>query len=106
MTDPTNEAPQPASDFPLEASVRICRHMNQDHADAVLLYARGLAGILEATAATMEAIDCTGMDLRVWQGETSTAIRIEFPTPLSGPKAAHHCLVELVEQARQRLASR
>ncbi|MCS6782865.1 MAG: DUF2470 domain-containing protein [Gloeomargarita sp. SKYBB_i_bin120] len=91
--------------FPAEVSARICRHMNRDHPDAVLLYAQGLAGMVGATAATMEAIDCRGMDLQVWEGDTPKAIRIEFPEPLSGPKAAHHCLVQLVEQARQRLAS-
>ncbi|MCS7030269.1 MAG: DUF2470 domain-containing protein [Gloeomargarita sp. SKYG116] len=107
MTNPTDDSPQLYPDFPVEDSVRICRHMNEDHADAVLLYAQGLAGMMEATAAAMEAIDCTGMDLRVWRGDGDTpiAIRIEFPEPLSGPKAAHQYLVRLVEQARQQLTA-
>jgi len=93
------------SSFPPEVSARICRHMNQEHSDAVLLYAQGLAGLQTATAAQMEAIDCEGMDLVVWAGEEQTAIRIEFPTPLSGPEAAHRHLVDLVQTARERLSA-
>jgi putative heme iron utilization protein len=57
--DQSTELP-PANRFPAEVSARICRHMNQDHSDAVLLYAQGLAGLRTATAAQMEAIDCEG----------------------------------------------
>ncbi|MEN9216188.1 MAG: DUF2470 domain-containing protein, partial [Gloeomargarita sp. HHBFW_bins_162] len=85
---------QTSLDFPAEVSARICRHMNQDHSDAVLLYAQGLAGLRTATAATMEAIDCEGMDLVVWEGEQQTAIRIEFEVALPGPEAAHRHLVD------------
>ncbi|MEN9214104.1 MAG: DUF2470 domain-containing protein [Gloeomargarita sp. DG02_3_bins_56] len=91
-------------DFPAEVSARICNHMNHDHSDAVLLYAQGLAGLRAATAATMEAIDCQGMDLVVWEGEQQTAIRIEFSEALPGPEAAHRHLVTLVQEARQQLA--
>ncbi len=89
--------------FSADVSARICRHMNQEHRDAVLLYAQGLAGLREATAATMEAIDEQGMDLLVWEGECQTAIRIEFGETLSSPAAAHRHLVDLVQAAQQHL---
>jgi putative heme iron utilization protein len=100
--DQSTELP-PANTFPAEVSARICRHMNQDHSDAVLLYAQGLAGLRTATAAQMEAIDCEGMDLVVWAGEEQTAIRIEFQSPLGGSQDAHRHLVDLVQQARHQL---
>lgn len=34
-------------------SERICRHMNDDHSDAVLRYAHHYGGMTSATAATM-----------------------------------------------------
>ncbi|APB33793.1 Putative heme iron utilization protein [Gloeomargarita lithophora Alchichica-D10] len=107
MTDSPDVTPElvAPNDFPTEVSARICRHMNQDHSDAVLLYAQGLAGLRTATAATLEAIDCEGMDLVVWEEAQQTAIRIEFQTPLSGPEAAHHHLVDLVQAARQQLTT-
>ena len=43
--------------FPPEVSDRICKHMNQDHADAVVQYAQAFGGMPEATAATLLAID-------------------------------------------------
>lgn len=92
-------------DFPAEVSARICRHMNQDHSDAVLLYAQGLAGLRQATAANLEAIDRQGMDLVVWEGGLQTALRIEFQAPLSSPEAAHRHLVDLVQAARHQLTA-
>ena len=38
-------------------SERICRHMNDDHSDAVLRYAHHYGGMTSATAATMTQHD-------------------------------------------------
>ena len=32
---------------------RICNHMNEDHADAVVLYAQAFGGLTDATAASL-----------------------------------------------------
>jgi putative heme iron utilization protein len=52
-----------AESFTPEVSDRICRHMNDDHADVVLLYARTFGKAIKATAAKMLSIDAQGMDL-------------------------------------------
>lgn len=75
-------------------------HMNSDHADAVLAYARGLAGLGWAHAATVVQIEAAGLDLHV-QGDGQTAIvRVPFDPPLTDPAQLRPMLVALAEQAR------
>jgi nitroreductase len=74
--------------------------MNSDHADAVLAYARGLAGLNWAQAATVVQIDAYGLDLHV-QGQSQTTIaRVPFDPPLTDPAQLRPTLVALAEQAR------
>lgn len=84
-----------------DVSARICRHMNEDHADAVLLYAQVLGQTPRATAATLVALDLEGMDLHAEVDGTSVPLRIPFDPPLSDAGAAHHTLIDLLKQARQ-----
>lgn len=85
-----------------EVSDRICRHMNDDHADAVLLYARTFGNAVEATAAKMLAIDAQGMDLLTQINGTEAPVRIEFDHILQNAEDAHHTLIDMVKQARQK----
>ena len=82
-------------------SDRICKHMNDDHADAVLLYAQAFGNATTATAATMKAIDTTGMDLDATIDGQSTPVRVSFDRPLADAKDAHHVLVEMLKQVRK-----
>ncbi|MBF2097200.1 MAG: DUF2470 domain-containing protein [Gloeomargaritaceae cyanobacterium C42_A2020_066] len=87
--------------IPSDVSARICRHMNEDHADAVLLYAQVLGQTPNATAATLVALDLEGMDLYAAVDGTSVSLRIPFTPPLPDASAAHHTLIDLLKQARQ-----
>lgn len=80
-------------------SDRICRHMNKDHADAVLVYAQFYGKVASATNAVMESIDSEGMNLLVQSEEGEMKVRIPFIEPLPDAKAAHHVLVEMLKQA-------
>lgn len=82
-------------------SDRICKHMNDDHADAVLIYAQKFGNATAATAATMKAIDPTGMDLDATVDGQSTPVRVSFERPLADAKDAHHVLVEMLKQVKQ-----
>ncbi|MEM9264925.1 MAG: DUF2470 domain-containing protein [Cyanobacteria bacterium P01_F01_bin.13] len=82
-------------------SDRICKHMNDDHADAVLLYAQNFGNATSATAATMKAIDATGMDLAATVDGQNTPVRVTFERPLVDAKDAHHVLVEMLKQIKQ-----
>jgi putative heme iron utilization protein len=84
-----------------EVSQRICKHMNEDHADAIALYARVFGKLTDAAAAEMVAIDPTGMDLNVQVNGTATPVRILFDHTLQDSEDAHHTLIEMVKQARK-----
>lgn len=78
-----------------EAEAAIVAHMNEDHAEAVGLYAARLLG-QPAAAWRMTGLDPEGADLRA---ENRTA-RLEFPRRIAGPAEARAVLVDLAKQAR------
>jgi putative heme iron utilization protein len=61
-----------------EVSDRICKHMNDDHLDAVLLYAKVYGQVAGATGAKMQSIDPTGMTLTAQVAGDETPVRIAF----------------------------
>lgn len=73
----------------------IIAHMNQDHADAVQLYAQELLD-LPGTGWAMTGIDAEGIDLRL-QGEVA---RLPFETPMAAAADARPVLVSLAAKAR------
>jgi putative heme iron utilization protein len=83
-----------------EVSQRICTHMNDDHAEAVLMYAQVYGQAVNATAATMKAIDPEGMDLDVMLGSEATTIRVPFERSLTDSEDAHQVLIAMVRKAR------
>ena len=83
-------------------SNRICQHMNEDHADAIVLYAKAYGSSPEAEAAEMIAIDSDGMDLSVKTETETLPIRITFDHQLANAEDAHHTLVDMLKQARKR----
>ncbi|GCE64436.1 hypothetical protein OMCYN_00346 [cyanobiont of Ornithocercus magnificus] len=73
-------------------SDRICRHMNDDHADAVTAYARHFGCVVDASYARMVRISPKAMDLDV-DGRT---IIIPFDHELSDSEDAHRTLVAML----------
>ncbi|MEN9202512.1 MAG: DUF2470 domain-containing protein [Thermostichus sp. DG_1_6_bins_120] len=86
-----------------QVSDRICKHMNEDHADAVALYALVFGQVKGVTQARMQAIDPEGMDLQVQAEGREQLLRIPFDHPLQDSEDAHHTLIEMVKQARAQL---
>jgi len=82
-------------------SDRICQHMNEDHSDAVLLYAKTFGKTPEAESAILNSVDTDGMNLSATVGESSVPIRILFDHPLQDSEDAHHTLIAMVKQAKQ-----
>ena len=78
-----------------ESEDGIVRHMNEDHADAVQLYAGKLLG-LAGSDWRMTGIDAEGIDLR----QAGRVARLAFDTPLSAASEARKVLVALVGKAR------
>ena len=79
---------------PLSSAVsdRICRHMNDDHAEAVLAFARHYGGISAAEQASMLSVRPEAMDLQV-DGATVT---MPFDHSLSDSEDAHRTLVAML----------
>jgi putative heme iron utilization protein len=81
---------------PLEArEADIVDHMNEDHADAVQLYAERLLG-RAGTGWRLSGVDPEGADLRV-KGETA---RLWFEAPVMDAEACRAELVRQVKRAR------
>ncbi|MEH1919850.1 DUF2470 domain-containing protein [Nostoc sp.] len=89
-----------SKDFSTEISSRICKHMNDDHADAVLIYAKAFGDVTDASAAEMLSIDAQGMDLTVQVNGEAVQVRIQFDRVLTDAEDAHQTLIAMVKQAR------
>jgi putative heme iron utilization protein len=80
-------------------SDRICKHMNEDHADAVTLYAQVFGGV-DAAAAELVSIDPDGMTLSAQVDGTAVPVRVAFDHTLQDSEDAHQTLIAMVRQAR------
>jgi hypothetical protein len=89
--DPTLPAPAPLT----ENEADIIDHMNEDHGDALDLFANILLA-LPGTGWKMTGIDAEGLDLRLG-GQTA---RVDFAEPIGDPEGARAALVLLTGQAR------
>lgn len=86
-------------------SDRICKHMNEDHADAVLLYARVFGNCPDADAARLEAIAPQGMTLTATVGAGTQSLQVNFERELTDSEDAHQTLIAMVKTARSKLNS-
>jgi putative heme iron utilization protein len=89
-----------SDNFSPEISSRICTHMNDDHANAVVLYAQAFGGVTNATNAQMLSIDAEGMNLTAQVNSETVPIRIPFDHTLVDSEDAHQTLIAMVKQAR------
>jgi heme iron utilization protein len=79
---------------------RIVAHMNEDHADAVLGYARHHGQRAHATRAVLVSVDTVGMELTVDEPTGIHAVRVTFPAPLGDARDAHLTLVRMAQEAK------
>jgi heme iron utilization protein len=85
-----------------DVAAGILEHMNRDHPDALVAYARVLANAPDAEAATMVAVDRLGFRLRIRSGGRLHAERIPFPEEVTSADAARRVLIRMVQGARAR----
>jgi putative heme iron utilization protein len=78
----------------------ILKHMNDDHTDTVLAYAKGLARIVDATSATLTAVDRYGIELAAGTPMGPRATRLAFNAPLATKDEVLAAMVEMGERAR------
>jgi len=88
-------APDPLAD----AAPGIIRHMNADHAEALVLILRHFAGETVDEAA-MTAVDRLGFHVRLKSGERVFGRRVNFPREVTTSEEARKVFVEMVRAAR------
>ncbi len=76
-----------------EISERICSHMNNDHQEALLSYARHYGGYKNPKKALMVKITCEAMSLDV----DSQIISIPFENHLTDREDAHQTLIKMLK---------
>jgi putative heme iron utilization protein len=86
-------------------SDRICKHMNDDHASAVLTYAQVFGRATTAATAAMSAIDPLGMDLTAEVDGSTISLRIPFDRELTDSEDAHQVLISMIKEARKLAAT-
>jgi hypothetical protein len=91
----------PSADPLAPAADGICRHMNDDHGEALLLYCRGLRKLADVESARMVGLDGLGFDVIAEPG--SRRLRFEFPRELATPMEVRKAVVAMVAEARQAL---
>ncbi len=87
--------PDPLAD----AATGILDHMNDDHVEAMLLLARGIAGV-EAEDAKMTAVDRLGFHVRLTTAEGMRGVRIPFTREVRNGDETRIVLVEMVQKER------
>jgi heme iron utilization protein len=80
-------------------------HLNDDHADALLLMAQALGGYPDATAATCTGADRYGLDLQVSTPRGSAPARVGFAEPVTEASGLRGATVELTKRARLQLGA-
>lgn len=82
-----------------EVTEGIMEHMNRDHADALLDYARFFAG-QEADEARMVGVDRLGFKLHLKNGQRRWSARVAFPREVTTAADSRTVLIEMARQAR------
>ena len=84
-----------------DAAADILAHMNQDHADALLAFARTF-GREEPEEARMVSVDRLGFQLRLRSGTRRSSCRIPFPREVTSAAACREVLIEMLRECRRR----
>ncbi len=82
-----------------ETAAAIIDHMNRDHGDALVLYARAFGGA-EADEAAMTQVDRLGFTLRLAAANRQRSVRIPFPHPVASAAESRAVLIEMLRAAR------
>lgn len=81
----------------------ICDHMNEDHADALRMYAAAFAET-QAESSRMIHVDGKGFDMIALAGGAHKHLRIDFQSSVNTAEEVRAAMVEMVRRARQIVA--
>lgn len=83
----------------------IVRHMNEDHADALVLYARAFTRAEAAEDVIMTGVDRHGFELGVATPSGRRPARIAFGRDVTTPAQARQTLIAMLKDARAKLGT-
>jgi hypothetical protein len=81
----------------------IIAHMNDDHADAMVLFCKAFSKAADLTSATMTGIDRYGFEMSAHTNEGPRPIRLAFAMPVGTPDEARAALIAMLQDARRKL---
>ena len=81
----------------------IIEHMNDDHADSMVLYCKAMSKATDTSSAVMTQIDRYGFEMSANTSEGPRPIRLAFNNEVSNADEARKELVSLVKKARKLL---
>ena len=93
--------PDPMSDY----SDDIITHMNEDHADALLLYCKTMSKATDASDAVMTHIDRYGFEMMATVDSEQKPIRLAFESDVTDSDEARIELVRMVKKARKMMSN-
>ena len=79
----------------------IIEHMNEDHADSMVLYCKAMSKATDTSSAVMTQIDRYGFEMSANTSEGPRPIRLAFSSEVSNAEEARKELVSLVKEARK-----
>lgn len=86
---------------PLADSVQgIIDHMNDDHADTMVLYCKTMSKASDTTAAEMVGLDRYGFEMSATTGEGPRPIRLAFSKPVSSAEEVRQEMVAMAHKVR------
>lgn len=85
---------------PVGNALGAIKHLNEDHADALLVMAQALGGYPDAESARCTAADRYGLDLMVGTPRGAAPARVGFAEPVTDPAGLRGATVELTRRAR------
>ena len=81
----------------------VIAHMNDDHSDANLVYAKALAGLTDALSAEMTDFDRHCISLAAEGPNGVSEVRVAFLEPLAKAEDIRPALIKLLKYAREQL---
>jgi putative heme iron utilization protein len=78
----------------------IIDHMNEDHADIMVLYCKIMSKAVDTTEAQLVGVDRYGFEMSAMTAEGPRPIRLPFSKPVSSAEEVRHEMVALAKQVR------
>ena len=89
---------------PLAASASAAvAHMNDDHADAMVLYCQAFSQATDISSARMTSVDRYGFEMSAVTPEGPRPVRLAFAEPVATPDEVRSALVAMLRDARAKL---